>query len=330
MKIAIIGAGAIGSIMAGYLSRNSQEITLIARKDTAEDINKKGLDIKGARGEFNVKLKACQSLAEKQDLIILAVKTQDIESAVKEQGAALGDVPFLAIQNGLRAKEILKRYTKAENIISAIVMFGATKLDTSEVVHNFEEPLILEKIPALNREIISALESSFELSVADNIKGMKWLKIFVNANNCIPAILGKSMQECFSNLDICRISIAIWKEGIEIAKAAGIKLASLPDFDVERINKLTSLPSQEAAKIFSGIMTNLSKEPLYGSILQSIKKGRLSEIDYINGEFVKAAGTCGSKALLNEKLVEMVHRVEESKSFFEVSRLLGETKEFLN
>ncbi|MDD3296891.1 MAG: 2-dehydropantoate 2-reductase [Candidatus Omnitrophica bacterium] len=330
MKIAIIGAGAIGSIMAGYLTLQGQKVILIGRKESVEAIKEKGLSISGVRGELNVKVDVCQKLEEEPDLVILAVKTQDIEPAMKAQNVELKGVPFLAIQNGIRAKGLLKKYTKAENIISSIVMFGATKLGPGKIVHNFEGSLILESPAVLSQEIASALRSAFELLVVDDITGMKWLKVFVNANNCIPAILGQSMQECFSDLDVCRISIAIWKEGLDIVNKAGIKLVSLPDFEVERINKLTSLAAWEAANIFSGIMTNLSKEPLYGSILQSIKNGKSSEIDYINGEFIELAKACGIEAPLNRKLVEMVHLVEKNKSFFETSKLLGELKELLN
>jgi len=88
---------------------------------------------------------------------------------------------------------------------------------------------------------------------------------------------------------------------------------------------LTSMPITEAAKIFSGIMTNLSKEPLYGSILQSIKRGRASEIDYINGEFVSLAKDNNLNAPLNKKLVKMVHGVEETKRFFTKEELLRKT-----
>jgi 2-dehydropantoate 2-reductase len=155
---------------------------------------------------------------------------------------------------------------------------------------------------------------------------MKYLKIFVNANNCIPAILGRSMQESFSDLEISSISIAIWKEGLDIVNRCGIDLSPLPDFPLERLLKLTALPTQEAAKVFSGIMASLSKEPLYGSVLQSIKRGKGSEIDYINGEFVNLAKTNNLAAPLNEELVRMVHQVEATKTFFTKEELLNNTK----
>ena len=90
------------------------------------------------------------------------------------------------------------------------------------------------------------------------------------------------------------------------------------------------MPLDESAKIFSSIMLNLSTEPLYGSILQSIQKKRPSEIDYINGEFVRLAASIGQRAPLNERLVQMVHDVEKSGKFISEDALLNQTREWIN
>ncbi len=158
---------------------------------------------------------------------------------------------------------------------------------------------------------------------------MRYLKIFANASNCLPAIIGKSMQEVFSDLAISRISIAILKEAFEIIHKIGINLVSLPGFPLEKLTKLISMPSEPAAQIFSGIMKNLSKEPLYGSILQSIMRGSPSEIDYINGEFVRLAEENKMSAPLNKILVEMVHAVEKNNRFYSKADLIEKTKQFV-
>jgi 2-dehydropantoate 2-reductase len=73
-------------------------------------------------------------------------------------------------------------------------------------------------------------------------------------------------------------------------------------------------------------MTKLSNDPLYGSILQSIKRGKISEIDYINGEFISLAKENNLSAPLNTKLVELVHAVEKTNRFFTKEELLNFTK----
>lgn len=334
MKIAIIGSGAIGGLAAGYLKLKGEDVYLLGRAAAVKAIKENGLQISGVRGNFNIKIGAGEKLSFQPDLIILATKTQDIDAALKENLKFIQDTIILTTQNGVQADNLAAEYTLKENIISSIIMFGATNLEPGKVVHNFEGSWVIGRFFPKNDDYLSKvqdiLNKIFPTIISDDIRGMKYLKIFVNANNCIPALLGVSMQEAFSNLDISSISIAIWKEGLTIANKCGINLVSLPDFPLPRLVKLTSMPTIDAAKIFSGIMSNLSKEPLYGSILQSIKRGRSSEIDYINGEFVSLAKEKNLQAPLNEKLVELVHEVEKKKRFFTKEELLSATKQFVS
>jgi 2-dehydropantoate 2-reductase len=330
MRIAVIGAGAIGSLVAGYLKLNGEDVSLIGHPDSVKAIRENGLKISGTRGSFDIRIDAEEKLKLNPELVILATKTQDIPAALEENLPYIQGSTLLTTQNGIQADTIAAKYLPRENIISSIVMFGATYLEPAKIEHNFEGKWILGRVFAKTEEkvkgISEVLSKAFLVVVTEDLKGMKYLKIFVNANNCIPAILGVSMQEAFSDIDISRVSIAIWKEGLDIVTKSGIKLASLPDFPLERLTKLTSMPVLEAAKIFSGIMTSLSKEPVYGSILQSIKRDKASEIDYINGEFAGLAQKNRLNAPLNRKLVEMVHQVEARKEFFSKDELLANTK----
>lgn len=335
MKIAVIGAGAIGNLVAGYLKNNNQDVSLIGRADAVKAIAKNGLEISGVRGLFKVGVSISERLTAKPDLAILAVKTQDLDASIKDNFDLLGDSFIVLTQNGVRAEEEAASYIPKKNIISSIVMFGATYLEPGKVAHNFEGNWIIGKVKGgISDERLSevslVLDKAFPTVISQQIQGMKYLKVFVNANNCIPAILGVSMQEAFSDLEISRISIAIWREGLKIISAAGITLESLPGFPAENIVKFTSMPAVDAAKVFSGIMSNLSKIPLYGSILQSIKRQRVSEIDYINGEFVSLAGKNSLRAPLNEKLSAMVHEVEKKRRFFNKDEFLCVVKPFVD
>jgi len=329
MKIAIIGAGAIGNLVAGYLKIKGEDVTLIGNIDSSRGIKENGLVISGARGDFKINIDISSRLEQDCDLAVLAVKTQDLEKAIQGNLKFLKSAIVVTTQNGVACDAIASRFLAQEQIISSIVMFGATYLDAGHVVHNFDGNWIIGSAFGANNRLVAishVLKEAFPVVISDDIKGMKYLKIFVNANNCLAAILGLSMQEAFSDPQVSRISIAIWKEGLAVVRKAGIKLVSLPDFPLERLEKLTSMPQDEAAKIFSGIMKNLSKEPLYGSILQSIKRGRTSEIDYINGEFVRIARENKISAPLNEKLVSLVHAVEKTGKFFSQTELINATK----
>ncbi len=333
MKIAVIGSGAIGGLVAGYLKHRKEDVFLVGRGRAVEAIAKDGLHISGTRGNIDVRLEIFHKLEQKADLVVLAMKTQDLDKFLKDNLLYLKDAAVLTTQNGIQAEKILVNHIRKEKIVSSIVMFGATYEEPNNIIHNFEGKWIVGRPFAQNdsrlKEIGAVLNRIFPVVVSQDILGMKWLKVFVNANNCLAAILGKSMQETFKHLGACKISIAIWREGLELARRTETELASLPDFPLERLEKLTTMPVDEAAKIFSGIMTNLSREPLYGSILQSIKRGRSSEIDYINGEFVRLAKGFGLSAPLNNKLVNLVHKVERTKKFLSLVELTEETKEFV-
>ncbi|UCC95073.1 MAG: hypothetical protein JSW40_09765, partial [Candidatus Omnitrophota bacterium] len=211
-------------------------------------------------------------------------------------------------------------------IATGIVMFGATYWPPNRIVHNFEGNLIIGNIFGSTIEgydnIEKAVGSAFKISSVPHIKGAKYLKIFINLNNCIPALLGVSMQEAFSCLDIAELAIRLNKEAYGIVKKSNIELASLPTYPKEKLQGLVSVDTQQAAGMFSKIMTSLSKTPLYGSILQSMKRGKKSEIDYINGEIVHLAEENKLDAPLNKKIVELVHRVENSGEFFTKEELI--------
>jgi 2-dehydropantoate 2-reductase len=333
MRIAVIGAGAIGNLVAAYLCEKGESVSLIGRPESVEAIKQAGLHVSGVRGNLTIPVNAALRLQEKPDLAILAVKTQDVEQALRDNAAFLEGVTILTTQNGVRTDSIVAEYVPKESIIASIVMFGATYLAPARVVHNFEGNWVVGKMfspndPAVDK-VRDVCDRIFPTLIGEDIKGMKYLKIFLNANNCIPAILGSSMQEAFSDPEVSRLSIAIWQEGYDIVQEAGIALTSVAGFPLERLTGMLSMPCDQAAKLFSGIMVSLSQEPLYGSILQSIKRNRPSEIDYLNGEFVAIAAKKHRTAPLNQKLVDMVHQVEHTNTFFTKEALLEETAALL-
>ena len=236
----------------------------------------------------------------------------------------------MTTQNGIQADYVVNSFFPKSKMLSGIVMFGATFYSPDKVIHNFEGELILgniynDKVEKYD-EVVNLLKPAFNVVSSENIKGAKYLKLFVNLNNCIPAILGVSMQDAFSDIDLARLAIKLNKEAYQVITKANIELSSLLTYPKERIEGLVKMPLDEAAGLFSKIMTNLSKEPLYGSILQSIRRGKKSEIDYINGEIVHQAIANREPARFNERIVELVHEVEESGKFLSKEELLKEVK----
>ena len=173
-------------------------------------------------------------LDEKVDLVILATKTQDLEEAISKNLTYLKGVPLLSVQNGVRAEDLIAGRLGTHSLCASIVMFGATYRAPGNIVHNFEGDWILGQINSGTQdalqEIGTVTSKIFPSPLSNDIMGMKWLKLFINANNCLPAILGKSIQETFENIPVCKISLRIWQEGLDIVKKARLTLSSLPTF----------------------------------------------------------------------------------------------------
>ena len=319
MRIAVIGAGAIGSLVAGYLTKAKEEVLLVGKPEQVRAIETKGLCIKTNDGMEIIPVKVAERLDSEYDLVIFTVKTQDLEQAYQDNKEFLEMCWVLTTQNGVQADNLLGFHFEPEKMISSIVMFGATYVNPGEVTINFPGNWILGKPFTVNdnrlQEIAQVLQKVFPVVISSNIVGMKWLKLFVNFNNCIPALIGKSMQETFKDMDLCRLSVILLREGLGIVQKAGIELISLPDFPVERILGLSSMPIDQAAGIIHKTLTSLSKEPLYGSILQSILRKKTSEIDFINGEVTQVARGMYVDSPLNKKIVDLVHQVEREGRF---------------
>jgi 2-dehydropantoate 2-reductase len=319
-SIAVIGAGAIGCVVAAYLKKAGEDVTLIGKQDQVEVINSQGLTIKGVRGTETFRLPAYTKLDKVYDLVIFATKTQDIFEAYSTNAEFLENCYVLTSQNGVQADNILSSHFDQRKQFSSIVMFGATYVRPGEVTFNFEGDWIIGR-PFITLDpsahvIGEILGKAFKVVMSIDITGMKYLKLFVNFNNCIPALVGKSMQETFADMDMCRLSIMLLKEGMAILKEAKIEMVSMPDFPKEKIQGLAAMPIDQAAGIINKTLTGLSKEPLYGSILQSIMRGKTSEIDFINGEIEQMAVQMQLEAPLNRKVVDMVHEVERTGKYF--------------
>jgi len=192
MKVAVLGCGAIGGLFLGYLIGENIDVIGIVKDYQKEPLLKEGLLIEGLRGKDTYKVRVDNKFKQRVDLAIFACKLGDLEVLIKENLEYLKEATILSTQNGVRADYILSKYFLEDKIITGIVMFGATLYRPNRIVHNFKGNLILgnifDKEVSNMEEVAGLLKSVFDVVVLDKIKGAKYLKLFINLNNCIPAI----------------------------------------------------------------------------------------------------------------------------------------------
>jgi 2-dehydropantoate 2-reductase len=323
-KIAIVGAGAVGSVVGGLLAQTGENVTLIARRAHAEAISTNGLSIDGVLGTFTVPMQAKEELTFRPDLVLLTVKTQDVEAACRQIKPYTTDVPVVTLQNGTRSGEIAASLLGQDNIVSGVVLFNASFLNSGYVTYGVKGTLLVGEAFRKNgkrvEEIATILSRAVKTKVTDNIHGAHWTKLLVNVmGNSLEAMTGLSFGECMRHPELRRVGVSIVREAFEVVEKAGIELESLPGLPIGVFRFTVKSPLVVASLILGLTMGGTNT---LTSTLQSIRRGRPTEIDYLNGEIVTQGKKLDIATPYNSKVVELVREIEQTGQFYSPSYLV--------
>jgi 2-dehydropantoate 2-reductase len=131
------------------------------------------------------------------------------------------------------------------------------------------------------------------------------------------------MNEVYADASLWKLAVDLMREGLRVIDRANIRLESLPDVSVDLTRVINWMPPGIAGRIAAAKLRRMTTTwPLLGSTLQSIQRGRPTEIDYLNGEIVELGKRYGEATPLNTKIVEMVHQVERTGQFFSLEEIL--------
>jgi 2-dehydropantoate 2-reductase len=317
-KIVVLGAGAVGSLIGGLLAQAGEDVTLLARQAHVEAISAKGLHIEGVLGALTIPVKAVQALDFQPYLALLAVKTQDIETACRPISTYLVNTPIVTLQNGVRSDEMVASLLPKENIVSGVVMFNAQYLQPGQITYSRSGWLVIGEAFGENgqrvRDIQTLLNRAVRTQISDNIQGAHWTKLLVNnLANGLEAMTGLTIRECLRYPGLRNIGTLALKEGHQAIEKAGFRLAPLPGIPTKVLLFIIQSPLPVAAWVLSLSMGSLKT---LSSTLQSLRRGRPTEIDYLNGEIVRLGQQVGLATPYNSKVVELVKEVEKSHQFF--------------
>ncbi|MGH7802927.1 MAG: ketopantoate reductase family protein [Candidatus Binatia bacterium] len=190
MRVVVLGAGGLGSLVGGYLAKIGVDVTLVGRPAHVQAIRENGLEISGIRGEHLVRenLAAVVSADEargKFDYLILAVKGKDTEAALASAGALKSRVAVvLSLQNSVEKDEALVRFAGAEKVIGSSTIEGATLVGPGRVVNSLTTPTTayFGEIDGRLTPRIQALASAFTRAglvskTVENIVQVEWEKL---------------------------------------------------------------------------------------------------------------------------------------------------------
>jgi 2-dehydropantoate 2-reductase len=328
MKISVIGAGAIGSVIGGLLSKAGEDVTLIGRKHHVDAINQNGLILDAESSKMVIQAKAAENLDFKPDLALLTVKAQDVVSSVRKVQPFLSSTLVVTMQNGVRSDDQVEGLLGKENIISSVVTFNGQFLEPGKASYSipFSKTALLIGEPFGNKgsrlQTLSALlNKAIGTDISEDIRAAHWTKLIWNLQTSVPAITGLSYQDSYQYPEVRELAISLLKEGLKVIKAAGIKTANVSGFPMEPIETIARESLPMASTMLKKIGESLGRVPVLGSTLQSIKRGTSTEVDYLNGEIVNLGKNMGIPTPINSLIVGLVHEVESTGKFLTINEL---------
>ncbi len=301
MKIAVIGAGAMGSIYGGHLSQKHEVYLVDSNEDVVEVIHENGLEIEenGMVNRYFPQAVCDTSALGHMDLVILFVKALYSRNALSGNACLIGeDTYIMTLQNGSGHEEILSEFVPKEHIIIGTTEDNGAVLGIGKIrrggVGRTNIGMLVKRENQMANQVKEALdECGFDTRIHDNIQQLIWEKLLTNVSlSAVTGILQCTMGYVSSSAHAFRLAEQLIGEAVEVARALGLS------FDEKEILKKVKETSENSP---DGIT----------SICADLKAGRKTEVDTISGSVLRAAARCGITAPAHAFVVEMIHAMEE-------------------
>ncbi|WP_039849629.1 ketopantoate reductase family protein [Grimontia indica] len=303
MRIAMLGAGAMGSVIGGHLALTDNDVVLInIDPEFVEAVNKSGLILETGNAEHIVKVLAVTETQhlEPFDLVIVLVKSFHTQAAIESAINLVGEnTMVMSLQNGLGQESLLSEVVGREHVIAGKTYVGGMMLTPGKVKAGVaDKETIIGEIDGQLTPRIKEVERIFndaglKTVATDNIMGAMWDKLLINvAAGALSAITGLNFGNLYDIPSIKQTGVEAVAEAMRVASALGVTL-SLAD------------PEEAWVKASAGLPFDFKP-----SVLQSIENGMTTEIDFINGFVVSQGKAVGIPTPVNATLVACLKGVE--------------------
>ena len=318
--IAVIGAGAIGGVTAAALKTAGWDVTLVCKHKAIADLARTtGLSIGGIKGRQTVRLDAVETIADltaPQDLVLLATKATDCVAAAKDLLPFLKpDAVVVSLQNGI-CEDDLAAVVGRDRIMGCVVGWGASMVGPGQLEITSPGDFIVGSIDHQQDDNLSfvqdLLDNVVPARISNNIMGELYAKLIINACiNSLGVIVGVRLGQLLANRQVRRMFIAIMREAVDVADALGIEVEKGGGGKLDYYTFLAGKGWVKNLKRHLFIRAiGFKYRRVKSSSLQSIERGRPTEIDYLNGYIVDQGRAKGVPVPINSAIVKMVKEIE--------------------
>jgi 2-dehydropantoate 2-reductase len=333
MRIGVIGAGAIGGTIAALLDRVGHQVEVTARGAQLAAIRADGLRLDGAWGSHTARVDADEILRTQPELAFLCTKAQDAAAAIRENQHLLGGIPVVVVQNGLTGLRQAATMLPGSDCVGALALYAASYLSPGRVSVTTAANTYIGagsgEPPEAAVFATRVLDAAMPTFAVDNFDGAQWTKLIVNQINAMPAITGLSAQDAIADRGLRRIVTASMREAVRVGFDRGIRYGSIQGLSNGILRFVAASPLWAGQAVLLTMKRRMGATPNPGSTLQSIRRGQLTEIDYLNGAVVGEAHELGREAPINAAIVGLVHEVERTRAFIEPAAVIDRMRAVL-
>jgi 2-dehydropantoate 2-reductase len=308
-RVCVIGAGVIGSLYAGHLARNVEVSVLTRRAEHADALNADGLRISG-KSDFTARVRATADPAEIPDfdLGIVATKATQLEEATAALAGRFPAATLMTIQNGLGAEELVRNHGDWP-LFSAVTFMSGVRHDDTHVEYELDTETWLGPFAGTatfeQAQEVEALliDAGLHARAFPDLRPAQWSKLIFNATvNSVSALTDLPHVSAFAardgETDLGNLVHDLMDEGKSVAAAAGVPLHEDPwQMNVQAVRRGETLAAEG----------HYAHVP---SMLEDVRAGRPTEIDFITGALVREASRHGVPAPLHTAMYRLVRARE--------------------
>ena len=326
MKISVLGAGAVGSMLGGLLQQRhpQAEVVLIGRGAHLDAIRRQGrVELRGPWGVQRPAIGASEDARDLagSDCVLLTVKSQDTRAAMEAAQPYLGEAAVISIQNGVNHRR-LAEFVPPERLVMGLTVTNIATIQPGAVELQINGATSIGPYPGqpinsaarLAQDLLASTGLAVEMH--ERILGMQYNKLVINCLGCASAVsdLHFVREGLFHRAWRRAVARPIYDECLEVFRQARITLEPLAaSSDAARFGRLLRTLDRPlaGAAIRHGERVFVRRKPTKFSVRQDLDRHRATEVDFINGEIVRLAESYGGGAPCNALVVELVHQLEQ-------------------
>ena len=301
LKVAVLGAGAMGCLFGGLLAEKGLNVILIdVWKEHVEAINKNGLKMDGHGGDRFIKVKATTdpSTVDVVDAVIVMCKATALEPALNSIKNIIGEkTVFMSFQNGFGHEDIMQIIVGVEKVLGGTTTQASNILGPGHIMNHAALPSWIGEYEGGMSERVNDVADTFtahnlETIAADDVKKRKWMKLFaLTAIGPLSAIFDLHHTDLYINNSASNVSRSLGKEIIletrQVALADGVEVSE-----------------DECLFMFNKIVD--SNQTNKSSMAFDVQYKRKTEIDFISGVVSNLGKKHGIKTPLNDLMYKMI------------------------